>query len=204
MIQVGRSVVVLLSCWPATTSSPRTSGGARLDGAHRRALGGRGLTHDAARAGPVGGGAAAGLHRTAARLHGVSVPGLGRSPDRGVDDRGRTPRRAVPALRDRRPGGESILLTGATFADLDPSAGTVTAFVVAFAGSLGAVADLLRSRGSARKLRDRGRRRPGPPGTLRLHLLPCADGGWDHRPGHHRRAHDYPPRRRRYRRYRGR
>ena len=31
-------------------------------------------------------------------------------------------------------GGESILLTGATFADLDPSAGTVTAFVVAFAG----------------------------------------------------------------------
>jgi hypothetical protein len=34
--------------------------------------------------------------------------------------------------------GESILLTGATFADLDPSAGMVMAFVVAFAGSVGA------------------------------------------------------------------
>jgi low temperature requirement protein LtrA len=42
----------------------------------------------------------------------------------------------VPARRDRRPGCESILLTGATFADLNPSAGTVTAFVVAFAGSV--------------------------------------------------------------------
>jgi hypothetical protein len=31
--------------------------------------------------------------------------------------------------------GESILLTGATFADLDSSAGTVTAFVVAFAAA---------------------------------------------------------------------
>ncbi len=32
--------------------------------------------------------------------------------------------------------GESILLTGATFADLDSSAVTVTAFVVASAGSV--------------------------------------------------------------------
>jgi low temperature requirement protein LtrA len=32
--------------------------------------------------------------------------------------------------------GDSILLTGATFVDLDSSAVTVTAFVVAFAGSV--------------------------------------------------------------------
>jgi hypothetical protein len=131
MIQVGRTVVVRLA-GPRPPAHPERPAGARPDGAHRRALGGWGACHDAARAGPVGGGAAAGL---TAPLHGLSVRGLGRSRTRGVDDRGRTPRRAVPALRDRRQG-ESILLTGATLVDLDSSAGTLTAFVVAFAGSV--------------------------------------------------------------------
>ena len=118
MIQVGRTVVVLLLLGRDHQLTPnfrRVLAWLVLTGVLWVA---GGLAYDAARAGPVGGGAAAGLHRTAARLLGA---GVGAVPDRGVDDRGQTPRRAVPAVRDRRPGCESILLTGATFADPDPS-----------------------------------------------------------------------------------
>jgi len=101
-----------------------------VDGAHRRALGGRGACPRR------GAGWACGwwlpLDYTAP-LHGLSVPGLGRSrTEEWTIEGGHLAERCqlvvIVVL------GESILLTGATFADLDPSAGTVTAFVVAFAG----------------------------------------------------------------------
>jgi low temperature requirement protein LtrA len=72
-----------------------------------------------------------------APLHGLSVLGLGRSrTGEWTIEGGHLAERCqlvvIVVL------GESILLTGATFADLDPSAGMVMAFVVAFAGSVGA------------------------------------------------------------------
>jgi low temperature requirement protein LtrA len=76
MIQVGRTVVVLLSCWPATTSSPRTCGACSCGWCSPGALGGRGACPRR------GAGRACGwwlpLDYTAP-LHGFSVPGLGRS-----------------------------------------------------------------------------------------------------------------------------
>jgi low temperature requirement protein LtrA len=79
----------------------------------------------------VGGGAA--LDYTGA-LHGFSMAGLGRSRTEEWTIEGRhLAERYQPFVIVAL--GESILLTGATFADLDPSAGTVTAFVVAFAAA---------------------------------------------------------------------
>jgi hypothetical protein len=116
-----------------------------------------------------------------ARLHGFSVPGLGRSRTGEWTIEGGHLAERCQLFVIVAPGASPSCSPAPRLPTWTRRRGAVTAFVVAFAGSLGAVVDLLRSRGSARKRCDRGRRRPGPPGTLGLHLLPCADGGWDHR-----------------------
>jgi low temperature requirement protein LtrA len=101
-----------------------------------------------------------------ARLHGFSVPGLGRSRTGEWTIEGGHLAERCQLFVIVAPGASPSCSPAPRLPTWTRRRGAVTAFVVAFAGSLGAVVDLLRSRGSARKRCDRGRRRPGPPGTL--------------------------------------
>ena len=84
--------------------------------------------------------------------------------------------------------GESILVTGTTFGEIEASTATVAAFVVAFLGSVALWWIYFDRSAEAAGEVIVLRRGPGAAGALRLHLLPPADGGRDHRGRRRRRA----------------
>ena len=92
--------------------------------------------------------------------------------------------------------GESIIVTGSTFADLEASTAANAAFAVAFVGSAALWwTYLLRPQ---RPRRRRGHRPFGQPwqgSPLGLRVLPHTDNRGDHRGGSRRRAGPGPPRR---------
>ena len=89
--------------------------------------------------------------------------------------------------------GESILVTGGTFGQLDITPATLAAFVVAFLGSVALwwvyFDRQLRCGGAGVRLLERSR----TAGPVCLHLPPHPDGGRDHRHRRRRRAGYRPP-----------
>ena len=139
-----------------------------------------------------------------APMFGFRVPGLGRDRTRDLRiEGGHLAHRyylfVILAL------GESILVIGATFSQLPVSGSRFAAFVIAFLGSV-ALWEIYFARSEAgghratreARLGRREARRRRAAGSLGVHRLPPAVGGWGDRDCRRRRADDRPPDRSRH------